>query len=466
MLFLDNQQQILHSIVRQISGEFLLDLQDEEDFIKETVSTRIDLLSKLEQSLKQSVGTIGAISSRKTTDSSTRSAGSSANKSIGSVDQVNDKKETRPEATKKEDIGDDKQEIKSKIEPVAGKKERSVPKLSKAPSDFVPLASANPIQQSLAELRKGIAAANVKKSQYRITNSIAINDTIPRESNFRISILGTNTNRQSIQKDDSLDSLPGDDTIQDLVDMSLNLDQESIVLDTPRQLATTSTSSNTTKVLNTPTQTKQIQNLQLHSNTPKKVPSQGFQGTPLKNEIIPKAVSPTTVKKAAPEFKKPIPVSQDGFKSPFKSPANLYKGQATSFLAPSVQVQDSAEDKPLYSFLQGVTKKPIVKPKIEVKSLQLAQAAAKRERLEKERKQKLKEERELKTKKMMEIRKQGEMKPIESKKPDFKKVELKSTVEASKKPELVGIKRTAETQLAAPKKLLKLQSPTKIVKKV
>ena len=462
MLFLDNQQQILHSIVRQISGEFLLDLQDEEDFIKETVSTRIDLLSKLEQSLKQSVGTIGAISSRKTTDSSTRSAGSLADKSIGSVEKVNDKKESRPEATKKEDIGDDKQEIKSKIEPVAGKKERSVPKLSKAPSDFVPLASANPIQQSLAELRKGIAAANVKKSQYRITNSIAINDIIPRESNSRISTMGTNVNRQSMQKDDSLDSLPGDETIQDLVDMSINLDQESIVLDTPRQLATTSTSSNTTKVLNTPTQTKQIQNFQLHSNTPKKV----FQGTPLKNEIIPKADSPTTVKKAAPEFKKPIPVSQDGFKSPFKSPPNLYKGQATSFLAPSAQLQDSIEDKPLYSFLQGVTKKPIVKPKIEVKSLQLAQAAAKRERLEKERKQKLKEERELKTKKMMEIRKQGEMKPIESKKPDFKKVELKSTVEASKKPELVGIKRTAETQLAAPKKLLKLQSPTKIVKKV
>ena len=117
--------------------------------------------------------------------------------------------------------------------------------------------------------------------------------------------------------------------------------------------------------------------------------------------------------------------------------------------------------------MQGVSKKqPVVKPKIEVKSLQLAQAAAKKERLERERKQKLREEREIKTKKMMENRKLLEKNQMEAKKVDFKKTESKIG-DSVKKPEANhGIKRPGEIQSFLPKKAMKLQSPTKLIKKI
>jgi hypothetical protein len=63
----------------------------------------------------------------------------------------------------------------------------------------------------------------------------------------------------------------------------------------------------------------------------------------------------------------------------------------------------------LYSFLQGVAKKPVAKAKVEVKSLQIAKAAARKEQMERERKLKLKMEREAKLKKVLENKKQMDL---------------------------------------------------------
>ena len=438
-----------------------MELREEEDFIKETVVNRVDLLSKLEQSLKQSVGSTGSAAGRNTLVGSVRSIGSLAGKSIGSNVDHNE--------TILGIKNEEKRETKTNMEPANVKKERSVPKLSKAPSEFQPLVTTNPIQQSLAELRKGIFAANVKKNQNRTTNILADlgQEAISRQNSGRVSTDLTQFENLDNQRNSGLDQIYVNGSIPDLLDISLNLDQdESMVLDTPKQQA--QYRSPTTKILNTtPKQTIDIPKMQPLNDTPKQkqFAAQVSKSTPLKNEILPKSEVQTA-------FKKPHTEALDAvFKSPFKSPQNIYKGQAKSFLPQNQPAQEPESDKPLYSFLQGVVKKPVVKPKIEVKSLQLAQAAAKRERLEKERKQKLKEEREQRTKKMLEDRKLMEKTGNDvSKKQEpktigeVKKHDLKPDL--SKKPEPLGLKRPAEYQGGQIKKTMKLQSPTKMIKKI